>query len=257
MWKRVFVVLLIASLLTPIVVSARRATPVPSTPTPAPPPGGSGDDWVWLKFYVTIKQEGVPREREWAFPCGKIVIRILNQSTGKYLCKEGMCTLGECDLYYQNWGAEQSKWVNCWASCDMPWPTYRYLCDTTTPFHAGDHLMFLIKNWSTDHTTGRFMDAVLTCQVPPDASGLLVLDMTVEMPTGDAWSDGVIDDTDMALVNSYFGESIFDNYWDMDFFRADLNNDTVVDIFDLVLVGDNYGQAGWVAIEPTEYSWSW
>lgn len=77
---------------------------------------------------------------------------------------------------------------------------------------------------------------------------------TVEYPymppdlEGDVNNDGEVDIFDIVLVNNHFGEELGDPNWDP---RADVNNDGIVNIFDAVIVSKNFGE---VEGNPIAYS---
>jgi hypothetical protein len=55
---------------------------------------------------------------------------------------------------------------------------------------------------------------------------------------GDADCSGCVDVIDLSFIGSHFGQTSASPGWDPD---ADFNNDNVIDIFDLVMVGANFG----------------
>ena len=64
---------------------------------------------------------------------------------------------------------------------------------------------------------------------------------------GDVNQDGQVNSTDLALVARAFGSTPGAANWNSD---ADLNDDGIIDIYDLVLAGSNFGRAGPIPWSP-------
>ena len=70
-----------------------------------------------------------------------------------------------------------------------------------------------------------------------DVAPFLVENPLTELPRWDVNEDGVVDISDLVLVGRHFGESPPKDP------RADVNEDGYVDILDLVLVVQHFGKA--------------
>ena len=65
----------------------------------------------------------------------------------------------------------------------------------------------------------------------------------VSLPAGDLNQDGAVNLFDLVLISNLFGNQ------DLESLRSDLNADGAVNLFDLVLVGNNLNQSGPIPIE--------
>jgi len=60
-----------------------------------------------------------------------------------------------------------------------------------------------------------------------------------QYPQGDVTNDGIVDTNDLDRIDDAYGASLGDSNWDED---CDLNKDDVIDVYELILCGKNYGE---------------
>jgi len=70
-------------------------------------------------------------------------------------------------------------------------------------------------------------------------AALTVMRVSPPVLVGDLNNDGIVDIFDVVTVSMAFGSTPLDSSWNI---AADLNNDDVVDIFDVVLLAQNFGK---------------